>query len=479
MLCQQHLNHEAVVRLNNFEQFVQSRVEKELQELRIRFDEMRKGLIDLLVQPEVIVNTIKEIEIESKSIASRITKWLSAAEARREALVNAVREDRDLAECPELCEIPLEINQLENELDERITNLRKSDTGEIRNKLSTEAEELKARVMLGKNTEVVLEEIERLKKIAAYERCRMDTQTHSITRKSKEITKEAVTEKLKDSFRSELSRLGFQQAEVELSDAGGAAGIHYHKIVLSQAPDVELPKVISEGEQRCLAVAAFFAELSTEQEPSGIVFDDPVSSLDYKWRDAVARRLVEEAKTRQVIVFTHDIVFLLALKEFSDKIGVNQSEHHVRRLAHEAGVVSGELPWVAMKVSKRIGYLKNEWQSAEKLHRTGKLDKYEREAGVIYGLLREAWERALEEVLLSGVVERFRPGVQTMQVGDLADITQKDCDLLEKAMTKCSVHLIGHDQAAAARTEMPEPSELLKDIDELETWVNEIRGRRG
>jgi wobble nucleotide-excising tRNase len=33
------------------------------------------------------------------------------------------------------------------------------------------------------------------------------------------------------------------------------------------------------------------------------VYDDPVSSLDYKWREGVARRLVQEAKTRQVIVF--------------------------------------------------------------------------------------------------------------------------------------------------------------------------------
>jgi wobble nucleotide-excising tRNase len=48
---------------------------------------------------------------------------------------------------------------------------------------------------------------------------------------------------------------------------------------------------VSEGEQRCLCIAAFFAELSTADDPSGIVFDDPVSSLDYKWREGVARRL--------------------------------------------------------------------------------------------------------------------------------------------------------------------------------------------
>jgi wobble nucleotide-excising tRNase len=109
---------------------------------------------------------------------------------------------------------------------------------------------------------------------------------------------------------------------VELREVGGAEGVLYHKLILTRAPGVELPKVVSEGEQRCLSIVAFFAELSTADDPSGIVFDDPVSSLDYKWREGVARRLVEQAKTRQVIVFTHDVVFLLLLKQFSKELGV-------------------------------------------------------------------------------------------------------------------------------------------------------------
>jgi hypothetical protein len=54
-----------------------------------------------------------------------------------------------------------------------------------------------------------------------------------------------------------------------------------------------------------------------------------------------------------------------------------------------------------------------------------------------------AWERALEEVLLEGVVERFRPGVQTQQIIRIADITEDDCRILDAAMTKCSKWLPG------------------------------------
>ena len=87
--------------------------------------------------------------------------------------------------------------------------------------------------------------------------------------------------------------------------------------------------------------------------------------------------------------------------------------------------------------------------------RDGHQSAYEKEASYIYGLLREAWERGLEEVLLGGVVERFRPTVQTRQVTKIADITEEDCKIPYAAMTKCSKWLPGHDQAAAARAEVP------------------------
>ncbi|MBU2785633.1 hypothetical protein HAP93_07610 [Acidithiobacillus ferriphilus] len=94
------------------------------------------------------------------------------------------------------------------------------------------------------------------------------------------------------------------------------------------------------------------------------------------------------------------------------------------------------------------------------------------------GLLREAWERALEEVLLGGLVERYRPNIQTQQISLIADITPVDCKTVETAMTKCSKWLPGHDQAAAARAPVPAPVELKADIEALNDWVAAIRKRR-
>ncbi len=340
---------------------------------------------------------------------------------------------------------------------------------------------MRARNVLVDHETAVLDEIDRKKRLAAYGLCIDDTRTQAITRRSGSITRKVVTKKLKESFQSELLKLKFRHVEVELTDAGGTDGVLYHKVVLSRAPGVELPKVVSEGEQRCLAIAAFFAELSTAEDPSGIVFDDPVSSLDYKWREAVARRLVDESRSRQVVqvvVFTHDVVFLLALKELANELDIDQADQHVRNLTMGAGVCIDELPWVALKVKRRIGHLKQRLQTAEKLYRQGHMGAYETEASVIYGLLREAWERGLEEILLGGVVERFRPGVQTLHVSEIADINEEDCKAVERAMTKCSKWLPGHDQAAAATAEMPEPDEISTDIEALKEWVDAINKRR-
>ena len=239
-----------------------------------------------------------------------------------------------------------------------------------------------------------------------------------------------------------------------------------------------MPKVVSEGESRCLSIAAFFAELSTADDPSAILFDDPVSSFDYKWRESVAQRLVAEAKKRQVIVFTHDIVFLLRLREIAAQEDVEKLDQHVRHMQIGAGICDDELPWIAMSVRKRISSLKNSLQKADKLFREENQEGYEQEAAYIYGRLREAWERGLEEVLLGGIVERYRAGIQTQQIGKIADITPEDCNAVEVAMTKSSKWLTGHDQAPAAKQDIPEPSELKQDIEALENWVSAIRKRR-
>ncbi len=479
LLCQQILDPAASKRLKQFEAFIASTMERELRAAKNNFARLRKVIDNFRTSTDAIEETVKEIRIDHEAVADTISAALAANEGRRKAVALALATDKEFApDCPTLVSVSREADALAEQLEARVRALRSTSTDDTKKRITAEAQELRARKILAQNKDLVFSEIERKKKIAAYELCLNDTKTQMITQKSTAVTRTAVTHKLKNRFQDELASLAFRHVEVELKEAGGAEGVLYHKLILTRAPGVDLPRVVSEGEQRCLSIAAFFAELSTADDLSGIVFDDPVSSLDYKWREGVARRLVEEAKKRQVIVFTHDIVFLLLLKQFSEEEKVQALDQHVRQLSMGAGVCVEEMPWVALPVKKKIKYLKNQWQAADKLFRDGHQSAYEKKAQFLYGLLREAWERALEEVLLGGIVERYRPGVQTQHVIAIADITEDDCEALNAAMTKCSKWLPGHDQAAAARADVPEPVVLKEDIDGLENWVNAIRKRR-
>src|SRR5690606_33734993 len=115
--------------------------------------------------------------------------------------------------------------------------------------------------------------------------------------------------------------------------------------------NLELPQrrspgdILSEGEQRAVAIGSFLAEVGLSGGKGGIVFDDPVSSLDHRRRERVAKRLSIEAAQRQVIVFTHDIYFLCVLAEEAKQAGVPIVTQSLVRRAEGFGVAHPDLPF--------------------------------------------------------------------------------------------------------------------------------------
>ena len=479
VLCQQELNNEGVRRLRQFQEFRTSSVQEEHDRATARYLDRRSQLDNVLILDELATAALADLELDSSDMSETCRAYLAGVETQRKLLNDALHQDLPR---PDNLLTPSPNTQLLSNYVEKMRNrareLRKSNLPDVIKTLDSELKELEARQILGSQLDNVLEQIERKKKIAAYQLCIDETRTHSITRKSSEVTNRAVTGQLTASFADELDILKFRHVEVQMVAAGGSRGALYHKLELRRARGVEVAKVVSEGEARCLSIASFFAELSTAEDQSAILFDDPVSSLDHSWRANVAQRLVVESSSRQVIVFTHDIVFLLALVEKAEQHHVDLKHQYLRRDQTVAGLSSQELPWAAMTVRSRIGHLKDLWQAAETLYRKGEQERYERDAAYIYGLLREAWERGVEEVLLGGTVERYRKTIQTQRARQLSDISSADCDGLDAGMAKCSKWLPGHDQAAAENEPFPEPDELRSDITALGEWVQRIRNRR-
>lgn len=78
-------------------------------------------------------------------------------------------------------------------------------------------------------------------------------------------------------------------------------------------------EVLSGGGQRLNGLAAFLADAIGGDRSIPVVFDDPISSLDQRFEEAVAARIAELAEGRHVIVFTHRLSLMALLQDAHEK----------------------------------------------------------------------------------------------------------------------------------------------------------------
>lgn len=142
--------------------------------------------------------------------------------------------------------------------------------------------------------------------IVNLEKIKSKITTTSISTLSKTAHNELLTENLKVSFKSELDKLGHTNLNVSLIEAGTSKGVANTKLEICK--NNKITDILSEGEQKAVAIAMFLAELSFKEEPYPIVFDDPVTSLDNNVMKSFVERVLE--LNNQIIIFTHNAYFL-------------------------------------------------------------------------------------------------------------------------------------------------------------------------
>jgi len=218
-------------------------------------------------------------------------------------------------------------------------------------------------------------------KITKHETCRRlllcinGLDTRAISRKSTELSRTTASQELADILNEELKRLKVHQLQVVMKPESPGGKTQF-KLVL-QLPDGGTPAaILSEGEQRAIAIASFLAEIKLKKGHGGIIFDDPVSSLDHRRRWEVAERLAIESLTRQVIVFTHDIYFLCILEQKAEQHGAALTKNYIRRTAQGYGVHSQDLPFDVLGTKDRLGRLWEMLVVARKAQNEGDDDEH-------------------------------------------------------------------------------------------------------
>ena len=472
-LCQQPLA-EGAAHLLRFEAFIQQEAEKTSQERRIALFAEYKPLAAHVLTLNLDEVTYGEIDAMDAQLAKDARAFEQALIARQEAIKAAVISHQwDGAEAA-LSSPAAGLRALADKLNVEAETLEKASDETTRAALQTQFNELDARVRLSQVKDAVVSAVSRLAHQAKLKQCLSAVDnTRSISLKASELANKVITKELSDALNREFKALGVGSLSVSLQSRSDK-GKPLHKLKLELPQSRNPGDILSEGEQRAIAIGSFLAEVSLSDGKGGIVFDDPVSSLDHRRRERVAKRLAAEAALRQVIVFTHDIYFLCVLAEEAEAADVPITAQSLIRGAEGFGIADPELPFEGKNTSKRIGALKAQHQLIAKLHKNGEEQEHRRQTVAAYFHLRMAWERAVEEALLREVVIRFRKGIETQR---LAGVIVDDNDYLQvdSGMTKCSNY--AHDKALMGGVAVPEPDELLADISALETWRDTIEQR--
>ena len=480
-LCQSPLDEEAGQRLQRFDDFVRSRAATEAEAARTRL-EGAVGAIEALQIPEAdeINRALAEYAAlgdAERDIAAQARDYIAAARARRSGMTDGARAG-SIGPLADLPGNPAAILRAEaTRLSGRATALEAQPAGNPAQ--VARAAELRDAKRLSEEIDAVLARRADLEQRLRLQNCRTALNTDRISRFATQRRRDLVTPELHRLLESEINFFDLSHVPLRIAESS-SRGRSFFDVALDTRRQTQKSRVLSEGEQRALGIACFMAEIGRIPGRHGIIVDDPVSSLDHQRIRKTAERLVEEAAGgRQVIIFTHNLVFYQEV--LAAAAARNPQVPVLKNLIGKAadgrfGVVSrDDEPWIAKRVTERIAALRDKLNDIpDGADRA--TDEYRTLAKDFYSDLRETWERLVEEVLLGGVVERFSAGIKTQSLKSVV-VEDEDYRVVFAAMKRVS-ELSGHDMAPGRQIPAPNKEEMRRDLDAIETFRTSVHRRK-
>jgi AAA domain-containing protein len=481
VLCQQPILEPAADRFTDFLDFVNDKS----QALAISAEAVLKNLKDTFIRANLLDDTYNNLLINfSEDDYKDITKLSDEIKTARDAhqayiaVFNGSKKIEGYADLKKFeAELAKFVEFMTTLAEEIKTPL---DDDEFRRQLQTDLDKLKnlkSKKALNTYEKQILENIT----IQVEKKILQDaiglSKTFAVSTKIGDVSERLIIDNLAKTFNDELGEIFLGKITAKLVKGRTIKGVPSSAIILSgKSGDLKgdsIEKIMSEGEQRGVALAGFFAELSVNPSTSAIVFDDPVTSLDHLNVERIANRIAREALTRQVIVFTHNVLFASELERAVDELGGKYTARSIEKVS-SPGVVRESLPFDTMKTGQRIDFLEKRINPIKTKFENNEPD-YKSETESFYKDLRRTWERAIEEILLNGIVIRYRRDVKPGNVNDIF-INDDDKKLIADNMHTCAKYM--HDPAdETGGTETPTPDNIKDDLQIIKDWVTDIKQR--
>lgn len=300
--CHQELRtDEAISIIDAYTDFLSDTSEKELNEASKKLSSIRSK-IEKLDVAITLTDEVKSVIKESVELQKKIEQ-LSAYKTLLKSVISAEK-----IQMPSM-NFSAELEILDNKKKEHVIAIEKLNASKVEKE--KKVEELRKEIAHLKEYRSISKQITDIKKyfsihdkIKAIESKKSATKTNQITSLANQAQKDLLTNTLKTNFEKELKALGRQKLNVELEVINGSKGKCNTQLKLTGNNSVL--EILSEGEQKAVALAMFFAEIQDENYP--IILDDPVTSLDHEIAGMLSKRLLDFSN--QVIVFCHNRLFL-------------------------------------------------------------------------------------------------------------------------------------------------------------------------
>jgi len=318
--CRQPLQDENATKIiYAYGEFLKDESEEKLNASIKQINDLKKSVegisIDLTVKPNIktILEESKD-ETTQKTLFETIDTINKALSLEKEKLLKKLnnKELDSKHNLPDIVDTSEKLNSLSVAIKAEITKLSEDNT----EKAKKIAELEKALKLLQENKSIseqkekitswfTIDSIEKNLKSKASK-----INTRGITESSKQAHNDLLTETLKESFKEELEFLGYKHLNVNIENAKGGKGTSSTKLTLTKNNNIQ--SVLSEGEQKAVALALFISEAKIQVSKNPIILDDPVNSLDHKIAGKFALRLLK--LDNQVILFNHNRLFLDAFE---------------------------------------------------------------------------------------------------------------------------------------------------------------------
>lgn len=471
VLCQQPLLPDGTSRMKRFQRFMDDTLDAAARTAERAVADASAGVCKLaLLGADDFSDRLQQVRKRDENLADALLA-LQVSAARRRAAALARLSGDGIDPVPAIIVPSTELKAFALKLKSERDGLEQVGHSEERARLSAEKAELEDRKTLAANKSKLFTRRDLIVTDAAYLKALSDVQTTGITRQANELLDKHLTTAVVTRFDVERAHFDIMHLNVGLARKSGQT-----KAEFEIDPKTKLTKVtseiLSEGEQRALALAGFLTEVALTEGSGPIVIDDPVSSLDRERSAKVAERIAEEAKKRQVIVFTHDIIFFNELCRTADAAGIEPVTVALFSDKAAAGKIDAAgMVWKGLTVAKRIARIRNDAAPLAKLQATSPAD-YEYAVKNLYGRLRDTYERVVEEVIFKDVVRRGTDVIQT-QLLRYVRLSDPLAIRFHEGMTRANTY--SHDNPAADTVAVPAPHEFAAHISELELLISDLR----